>query len=187
MSAIGGTTSNQRVVRVGADDRDRVAVTDANAPSHRSRNYAVFVAAKQEPEQDVTMRVGPLIIGILTIGATIAGAAQAQDATAQEKALEGTYTQKLACKGDGSSADQAKNRVVIGDKQVDSNFGPCTFGDKSWSGKVLKASATCKNKTGTAFDVSLEFTLKDDNTVGFVEESSQYKSTLYRCTDAGAK
>ena len=146
----------------------------------------MFVAAKQEPEQDVTMRVGPLIIGFLTIVAVIggAGAVQAQDAAAQEKALEGTYTQKLACKGDGSSADQAKNRVVIGDKQVDSNFGPCTFGDKTWSGKVLKAPATCKNKTGTTFDISVEFTLHDDNTVGFVEESSQYKSTLYRCSDA---
>jgi hypothetical protein len=148
----------------------------------------VFVAAKQEPEPDVTMRVGPLIIGFFAIGAAFRlGAAQAQDAAAQEKTLEGTYTQKLACKGDGSGADQAKNRVVIGDKQVDSNFGPCTFGDKSWSGKVLKASATCKNKTGTTFDVSLEFTLKDNNTVDFVEESSQYKSTLYRCSNAAAK
>jgi hypothetical protein len=148
----------------------------------------VFVADKQEPEQDLIMRVGPLIIGFLAIGAAITiGAAQAQDGAAQEKALEGTYTQKLACKGDGSSADQAKNRVVIGDKQVDSNFGPCTFGDKTWSGKVLKAPATCKNKTGNTFDVSLEFTLKDDNTVDFVEESSQYKSTLYRCPSATAK
>ncbi|HLH88304.1 MAG TPA: hypothetical protein VKX28_07585 [Xanthobacteraceae bacterium] len=131
------------------------------------------------------MRVGPLIIGIFAIGATIGvGAVQAQDAAAQDKALEGTYTQKQACKGDGSSADQAKNRVVIGDKQVDSNFGPCTLSDKKWNGKVLTASGTCKNKTGSTFDVSLEFTLKDDNTVGFVEESSQYKSTLYRCQSA---
>ena len=60
-------------------------------------------------------------------------------------------------------------------------------GDKQWSGKVLKAAATCKNKTGTSFDVSLEFTLKDNNTVGFVEEGSQYKSVLYRCPDAAAK
>ena len=140
----------------------------------------------------MTIRVGPLIIGIFAIGVAIGAmfslsAAQAQDAAAQEKALQGTYTQKLACKGDGSSADQAKNRVVIGDKQVDSNFGPCTFGDKKWNGKVMTAPATCKNKTGTTFDISVEFTLKDDNTVGFVEESSQYKSTLYRCQSAAAK
>jgi hypothetical protein len=145
----------------------------------------MFVGRNRNRSKDVTMRIGPLVIGLLAIGGALgAGAARAQDAAAQEKALAGTYTQKLACKGDGSSADQAKNRVVIGEKQVDSNFGPCTFGDKTWSGKVLKAPATCKNKTGTTFDISVEFTLNDDNTVGFVEESSQYKATLYRCADA---
>lgn len=125
------------------------------------------------------MRVGGILtigasIGLLAIGAT---AARAQDSAAQEKALEGTYTQNQACKGDGSD----KKLVAIHEKQVDLNFGPCTFADKKWNGKVLKAGATCKNKTGSTFDVSLEFTLKDDNTVGFVEESSQYKSVLYRC------
>ena len=123
------------------------------------------------------MRVGGfLIIGVLAIGAT---AARAQDSAASEKALEGTYTQNQACKGDGS--DPAKKLVTIHEKQVDSNFGPCTFADKKWNGKVLKANATCKNKTGSSFDVSLEFTLHDNNTVAFVEEGSQYKSVLYRC------
>ena len=125
------------------------------------------------------MRVGGfLIIGalsaILAIGAS---AARAQDAAAQEKALQGTYNQNLACKGDGSD----KKLVTIHEKDVESNFGPCTFADKKWDGKVLKANATCKNKAGSSFDVSLEFTLKDDNTVAFVEEGSQYKSVLYRC------
>jgi hypothetical protein len=173
----------------------RVVMSGANEAIASSGNRRIITPQpqlrcswghNQEPEQDVTMRVGSLTtIGLLAIGAAIGlRAAQAQDAAAQEKALEGTYTQKQACKGDGSGADQAKNRVVIHDKQVDSNFGPCTFGDKQWSGKVLKAVATCKNKTGSTFDVSLEFTLKDDNTVSFFEESSQYKSTLYRCPNA---
>src|ERR1700721_65311 len=106
--------------------------------------------AKQELEQDVIMRVGPLIIGFFAIGAAISSSpAQAQDAAAQEKALQGTYTQNQACKGDGS--DPANKLVVIRDKQVDSNFGPCVFGDKQWNGKVLKAPATCKNKTGSPF------------------------------------
>ena len=125
------------------------------------------------------MRVGEFLIGGALIGIVALGAsaAQAQDAAAQEKALEGTYTQNQACKGDGSD----KKLVVIRETQVESNFGPCTFADKKWSGKVLKANATCKNKTGSTFDVSIEFTLKDDNTVGFIEEGSQYKSVLYRC------
>jgi len=133
------------------------------------------------------MRVGGLlIIGLLATGATAARAQdKAQDSAALDKALAGTYTQNQACKGNGS--DPANKLVVIHDKEVDSNFGPCVFGDKQWSGKVLKATATCKNKTGTTFDVSLEFTLHDDNTVGFVEEGSQYKSVLHRCPDAAAK
>jgi hypothetical protein len=65
---------------------------------------------------------------------------------------------------------------------ADSNFGPCTFNaDKAWSGNTLKASATCKQKTGGEYDVKLSFTLKEDKTVDFLEEGSQYKSVLYRC------
>ena len=128
-------------------------------------------------EQGVIMRVGTVfIIGLIGIGG--AGAQEGPEA-----ALLGIYTQNQACKGDGSDPALAKKLVKIGDKQVDSNFGPCVLGEKSWSGKVLKASATCKNKTGTEFDVSLSFTLKDDKTVEFVEEGSQYKSVLYRCAN----
>ena len=130
-------------------------------------------------EQGVIMRVGTVvIIGLIGIGATGAPAA-AQEGP--EAALLGTYMQNQACKGDGSDPALAKKRVKVGDKQVDSNFGPCVFGEKSWSGKVLKATATCRNSTGTEFDVSLSFTLKDDKTVDFVVEGSQYKSVLYRC------
>jgi hypothetical protein len=100
-------------------------------------------------------------------------------AAAQDASLIGTYTQKHACKGDGS--DTPKDLVKISETMADSNFGPCTFGsDKSWSGKTLKATASCKNKTGD-YEVKLSFTLKDDNTVDFLEEGSQYKSVLYRC------
>ncbi len=117
------------------------------------------------------------IIALIGIGAAaLPAAAQEQ----QDAALAGTYTQKHACKGDGSSTP--KDVVKISEKQADSNFGPCTFGaDKAWNGKTLKTSATCKQKTGGDYDVKLSFTLKDDNTVDFLEEGSQYKSVLYRC------
>ena len=112
-----------------------------------------------------------LIIALIGIGAACApAAAAAQD----DAALVGTYTQKHACKGDGR--DTPKDRVTISDTMADSNFGPCTFGgDKAWSGKTLKATATCKQKTGGEYDVKLSFTLKDDKTVDFLEEGSQYK------------
>ena len=118
-----------------------------------------------------------LIIALIGIGAACApAAAAAQD----DAALVGTYTQKHACKGDGSNTP--KDLVKITDTMADSNFGPCTFGgDKAWSGKTLKATATCKQKTGGEYDVKLSFTLKDDRTVDFLEEGSQYKSVLYRC------
>jgi hypothetical protein len=125
-------------------------------------------------EQNVTMRKAKLLIIALT-GLVATG----WPAAAQDAALAGTYTQKHACKGDGS--DTPKDVVKISENQADSNFGPCVFGsDKSWSGKTLKATATCKNKSGE-YDVKLAFTLKDDNTVDFLEEGSQYKSVLYRC------
>ena len=118
-----------------------------------------------------------LIIALIGIGAACApAAAAAQD----DAALVGTYTQKHACKGDGSNTP--KDLVKITDTMADSNFGPCTFGgDKAWSGKTLKATATCKQKTGGEYDVKLSFTMKDDKTVDFLEEGSQYKSVLHRC------
>lgn len=130
-------------------------------------------------EEIVTMRKSDiLIIALIGLGAACAPAAAQEDA-----ALIGTWTQKHACKGDGS--DTPKDRVTITDKAADSNFGPCTFNaDKAWSGKTLKATATCKQKTGGEYDVKLSFTLKDDKTVDFLEEGSQYKSVLYRCEGA---
>jgi hypothetical protein len=116
-----------------------------------------------------------LIIALIGLGAAAWPAAAQEDA-----ALVGTWTQKHACKGDGS--DTPKDRVVITDKMADSNFGPCTFNaDKAWHGKTLKATSTCKQKTGGEYEVKLSFTVKDDKTVDFLEEASQYKSVLYRC------
>jgi len=98
---------------------------------------------------------------------------------AAEPVLTGTYTQNQACKGNGNDP---KKLVKINDKDVVSNFGPCTFLDKQTTGRTTKAQATCKSQSGE-FDVALVFTLKDDNTVDFLEESSNYKSVLYRCPD----
>ena len=121
-----------------------------------------------------------LIIALIGIGAACAPAA-AQES--QDAALVGAYTQKHACKGDGSSTP--KDVVKITDKMADSNFGPCAFNaDKAWNGKTLKTTATCKQRTGGEYDVKLSFTLKDDKTVDFLEEGSQYKSVLYRCEEA---
>ena len=112
------------------------------------------------------------------IALMVATAALALPAAA-EPVLTGTYTQNQACKGNGNDP---KKLVKINDKDVVSNFGPCTFLDKQTTGRITKAQATCKSQSGE-FDVALVFTLKDDNTVDFLEESSNYKSVLYRCPD----
>jgi hypothetical protein len=112
------------------------------------------------------------------IALMVATAALALPAAA-EPVLTGTYTQNQACKGNGNDP---KKLVKINDKDVVSNFGPCTFLDKQTTGRTTKAQATCKSQSGE-FDVALVFTLKDDNTVDFLEESSNYKSVLYRCPD----
>jgi type 1 fimbria pilin len=117
-----------------------------------------------------------LIIGAI---ATATATFTAAPAAADEAAFLGTYVQNAPCKGDGK--DDAKKLVKIGDKQVDSNFGPCVFADKQVDGKSIKANATCKAKGGSDFEVKLSFTMKDDNTIDFLEEGSQYKSVLYRC------
>jgi hypothetical protein len=104
-------------------------------------------------------------------------------AAAQDLALVGTYTQNQPCKGGGR--DPANKIVTIGETGITSNFGPCTFVSKEPAGNVLKAQASCKKAGGAEFDVDLVFTIKDDKTVEFVEESSDYKSVLYRCP-AGA-
>src|SRR4030081_168245 len=96
-----------------------------------------------------------------------------------EPVLTGTYTQNQACKGNGNDP---KKLVKINDKDVVSNFGPCTFLDKQTTGRTTKAQATCKSQSGE-FDVALVFTLKDDNTFDFLEESRNYKSVLSRCPD----
>jgi hypothetical protein len=100
-------------------------------------------------------------------------------AAAEEAGLTGTFTQNQACKGGGQ--DPANKLVTIGEKEVVSSFGPCVFRTKEPNGKTVKAQATCRNKTGVEFDVDLLFTLREDGTVEFLDEGSQYKSVLYRC------
>ncbi len=124
------------------------------------------------------MRWSKLLIVSLIAGLGAARAA-GQDAAADEAKLLGTYTQNVPCKGDGS--DDGKKLVKIAPNEVTSNFGPCTMSDKQWSGDTLKANATCRAKSGSSVDIQLAFTLKANNTVDFLEESSQYKSVLYRC------
>ena len=122
------------------------------------------------------MRVSLILTATLAIAAT-AAPALADDAMPDK--LIGTWTQNKACKGDGS--DPAKSLVKIEAGVVDSNFGPCALSDKKWDGTVFTANGACKAKSGGDMDIQVKFTVKDEKTVDFLEESSQFKSVLYRC------
>jgi hypothetical protein len=115
-----------------------------------------------------------LIIGMIAVGAAVPAAAD----DAMPDKLIGTWTQNKACKGDGS--DPAKSLVKISAAQVDSNFGPCALSERKWDGAIFTANGACKLKGGD-MDIQVKFTVKDEKTVDFLEESSQYKSVLYRC------
>ena len=48
--------------------------------------------------------------------------------------------------------------------------------------REVRCVAGCAGvEAGSEFEISVSFTLKDNNTVDFVEEGSQYKSVLHRC------
>src|SRR5262249_33650629 len=105
------------------------------SPSHRSHIPAL--SASRYP---ITQNGQGGILGVRTlliVGAVAVGAAGLTDAAADDAAaFLGTYVQNAPCKGDGK--DDAKKIVKIGEKQVDSNFGPCVFADKQVDGKVIK-------------------------------------------------
>jgi hypothetical protein len=122
------------------------------------------------------MRVTPLLVLAPLV---IAAAAPALADDAMPDKLRGTWTQNKACKGDGS--DPAKSLVKIEAAAVDSNFGPCALSGQKWDGTVFTANGACKLKSGGDMDIQVKFTVKDEKTMDFVEESSQYKSVLYRC------
>jgi hypothetical protein len=121
--------------------------------------------------------VSLLILPLLWLGA--AAPAVADDAALGK--LVGTYTQNVKCKGGGK--DDPKKLVKVSEAQVDSNFGPCVMSDKKWDGNTFKANASCKPKSGDDLDIQIALTPKDENTIDFLEESSQYKSVLYRCPE----
>jgi hypothetical protein len=65
----------------------------------------------------------------LTAGASAAPAAE------DDFPLNGSYTQNIPCKGDGS--DPPKLQLKISTQQIDSKVGICTFLDTKRNGKTL--------------------------------------------------
>ena len=108
----------------------------------------------------------------LTAGASTAPAAE------DDFPLNGSYTQNIPCKGDGS--DPPKLQLKISTQQIDSKVGICTFLDTKRNGKNIDAHLECRFPAGPLIG-DVTFTLQSDNTVKFVDRDQNYRSVLYRC------
>jgi hypothetical protein len=92
--------------------------------------------------------------------------------------LTGTYTQNAPCKGDGT--DPAESLVRISPESIDSKISACKFQDVKQDGTQIDARLECHFPSGPPMsDVS--FTMKQNNTVSFIDRDKNYQATLYRC------
>jgi hypothetical protein len=91
----------------------------------------------------------------------------------------GTFTQKVACKGDGSDAKSAM--VKITPEQIESSFGICTIMDKQRDGNKIRVQTSCKSTKGYVVDGDVIFTLRDDNKIDVEDQDNNYKNVLSPC------
>jgi hypothetical protein len=101
-----------------------------------------------------------------------------------EFSIAGTYVQNTACKGDGS--DPAKMLVRIGENDVHSSFGVCTFVRKEYEGNLLKAQMSCNGPAGNMLLGDVRFTLRADKNIDFVDQDHTYNVILHRCPQTSA-
>ena len=102
----------------------------------------------------------------------------------EEFSIAGTYVQNSACKGDGS--DPVKMLVRIGENEVHSSFGVCTFVRKEYEGNLLKAQMSCNGPAGNMLLGDVRFTLRADKNIDFVDQDHTYNVVLHRCPQSSA-
>jgi hypothetical protein len=110
-------------------------------------------------------------IAALTLGFVAVGQA--------EEFPVGTYTQKVACKGDGSDPKSAL--VKITSERIESSFGICTILDKQRDGNQIRVQTSCKSTKGYVVDGDVLFTLRDDNKIDIEDQDNNYKNVLSPC------
>ena len=92
--------------------------------------------------------------------------------------ISGTYTQNVACKGDGT--DPAALVVKISPQEIVSNIGVCTILDLKHDGQKITVHVECKFPAGPMVG-DITFTPRPDNTVAFVDRDGTYNAILHRC------
>jgi hypothetical protein len=116
------------------------------------------------------------------IAGTICGALLGPGAAAADNdfPLIGSYTQNVACKGDGS--DPATAQVKISAQEIVSNVGVCTILDTKTDGGTITAHVECKFPAGPLMG-NISFTPRPDHTIEFIDHDGNYKAILHRCPD----
>lgn len=119
------------------------------------------------------------VAGCLAFTLVAAAVSGAMAAGGNDFPIIGTYTQNVACKGDGSDQDTAK--VTISSKEIVSNVSDCTILETKKDGDSYFARVECKFPSGPLMG-DITFTPRPDNTVEFVDRDMTYKAILYRCS-----
>ena len=110
-------------------------------------------------------------IAALTLGFVATGQA--------EEFPVGTFTQKIACKGDGSDPKSAL--VKITPERIESSFGICTIMDKQRDGNQIRVQTSCKSTKGHVVDGDVLLTLRADNKIDIEDQDNNYKNVLSPC------
>jgi hypothetical protein len=105
-----------------------------------------------------------------------AGGASADD----DSPLNGSYTQNVPCKGDGSDPKSAQ--VRISPQQIVSNMGTCTILNTTHDGDTFNEHVECKFASGPIMG-DISFTPRPNKTVDFVDRDGNYRAVLHRCPD----
>jgi hypothetical protein len=94
--------------------------------------------------------------------------------------ITGTYTENQVCKGDAS--DAGASRVKISLTEIESSvFGICTIRNRKRDGNKFPVNVECKGPGGAVMVGEVTFTIRDANTLDFVDQDNTYKAVLYKC------
>jgi hypothetical protein len=118
-------------------------------------------------------------LALLSIAASGALVALASASLADDFPVTGTYTQKVACKGDGSDSKNALVKITA--EQIESSFGICTIMDKQRDGNKIRVQTSCKSTKGYVVDGDVMLTLRDDNKIDIEDQDHNYKNVLSPC------
>jgi hypothetical protein len=119
----------------------------------------------------------------LILGAVVAACLGATASRAEEDfPIVGTYTENVACKGDGSDANVP--RVKISVKEIESSvFGLCAVLERKRDGSKFSVHVECKGPGGAVMLGDVNFIVKDDKTLDFADQDQTYKAVLYKCAE----